>query len=489
MAKWSPLPTPKLLHNPYQAAFWAARRGRICRSCNLEFESGTTAECPTCKQIGLRKFNRLLLLSGRRGGKTKAASIAAVEEACIPNSIVWCTAPTAPKLHRYVLPALQELIPNNWVKSWNIEFLDLRLRNNSLIHCQTLEDPDQGRGQGLDAVWLDEAAELTLKHWEVIRPSLTERRGVAIFSSTPRGFDWVYDKFYLPAEQSVPGYWACRYATIDNPIISAEEIAEAKATMSDEMYRQEFEADFVVFQGAVYGGAVDPQVLRTDDDVRKIIPEWPQISSDRQILVGLDTGADHPFGATKIVATESGLVVVGEYLERHRSFVEHAASIKAMTFSHGFGPVRYAINKNERQPMIELAQHGIFCERAQNDQVAGTERVKSWLHAHQLFFVEQLVPRTITQMKSLRWADNYSPKDESKTVKEKVYKKADELPDCVRYSLVTFPQLPSVKPASTERDISKLPAEMQSAILRNRRIDKDPALLEANESQTLDFWA
>jgi hypothetical protein len=303
--------------------------------------------------------------------------------------------------------------------------------------------------------------------------------------------DFVYDELYKPAELGVPGYWACLAKTSEsaNPDISSEFLDREKSQMSDEMYRQEYEADFVVFQGAIYGGSVDPQVLRTDEEVRKIIPEWPQIGSHRQILVGIDTGADHPFGASKLVVTEFGVVVVGEYLERHKSFIEHASAIKSMAHSHGFGPIRYAINKNERQPLIELAQHGIFCERAANDQVAGTERVKSWLHAKQLFFVESLVPRTIVQMKSLRWADNFSPKDEQKKAKEKVYKKADELPDCIRYAMMSWPQLPRVVAMSPLRDISKLPEEMQGAILRNRRLEKDPTELEKGESQTAEFWS
>lgn len=480
------LPTTPLKYNPYQIAFWNARRARTCNGCAAEFESSTTTTCPTCGAAGLRKFSRLLLLAGRRGGKTRAASIAAVEEACIPNSVVWCAAPTVPKLHRYVLPALQELIPSQWVKSWNAEFMDLRLKNGSLVHLQTLEDPDQGRGQGLDAVWVDEVAELTLQHWEVLRPSLTERRGVAIFSSSPRGYDWVHDNFYKPAEDGIPGYWACRYTTMDNPIISKDEVADAQATMSAEMFAQEFLADFVVFQGAVYGGAIESQILRDTDAIRKVLPEWPQINPSRQVLVGIDTGADHPFGATKIVATEAGLVVVGEYLERNKSFIEHAAALKRLAHSHGMGPVRFAINKNERQPMIELAQHGIFCEKAQNDVVAGVERVKSWLHTHQLYFVEALVPQTIKQMKSYRWADNYSPKDEQKKVKEKVYKKADELPDTVRYSLMIWPSLPKAATSAPGRDLSKLPDDQRAIIERMRRIDNEPKVDPA--SQMGDFY-
>lgn len=495
MPKWTSIPSEPLKFNPYQDAFWTAHRARLCEDtkdkdgkvikvgCHIEYDSPPHAVCPQCGVKGVRKFHRMLLLAGRRGGKTKAASIAAVEEASIPNTIGWCCAPTNPKLHRYVIPAIQELIPDSWVESWSSEFGDLRLKNGSLIHFQTLEDPDQGRGQGLDWVWVDEVCELSIDHWLVLRPSLTERRGGAFFSSSPRSYDWVYDEFFKRAEDSVPGYWACRYRTSDNPAISTEEIADARATMPDSMFRQEFEADFVIFTGAVYGGAVEPQVLRTSDQIRQIIPEWDEskynynIAPWRQVIIGVDTGADHPFGAVKLVSTEQGLVCVGEYLERHRSFIEHAGSMKMLASS---SMAKWAINKNERQPMIELAQHGIFCQPAENDIVAGTERVKSWLHMKQLWFVESLCPRTIKQMQTYRWAEDKA-KDGS-VRKERVYKKEDELPDCLRYAVMTWPVLP--KPpvnTDTRRDISKLPEHMQAIIERMRKIDNPKTDLKKND--------
>lgn len=489
MPKWISIPAEPLKFNPYQDAFWTAHRARLCRTCQIEYDSPPNEVCPQCHIKGTRKFPRLLLLAGRRGGKTKAASIAAVEEASIPNTIGWCCAPTNPKLHRYVIPAIQELIPPDWVESWSSEFGDLRLKNGSLIHFQTLEDPDQGRGQGLDWVWVDEVCELTIDHWHVLRPSLTERRGGAFFSSSPRSYDWVYDEFFKRAEEGVPGYWACRYKTSDNPKITIEEIADARATMPDSMFRQEFEADFVIFTGAVYGGAIDSQILRTPDEIRAIIPEWDEtkfnnnLASWRQVIVGVDTGADHPFGAVKLISTEKGLVVVGEYLERHRTFIEHAFSMKQLAYSSG---AKWAINKNERQPTLELAQHGIFCQPAENDVVAGTERVKSWLHMKQLWFVESLCPTTIKQLKTYRWAEDKA-KDGS-IRKERVYKRDDELPDCLRYAVMTWPQLP--KPPvnlDTRRDISKLPPEMQDIISRMRKIDDQRNEPKKND-EVADFW-
>jgi len=381
-----------------------------------------------------------------------------------------------------VIPAFQQLIPASWVESWSTEFNDLRLKNGSLIHFQTLEDPDQGRGQGLDWLWIDEVCELSKRHWEVIRPSLAGDT-VAFFTTSPQGYDWVYDELYHPAEEGLPGYWGCLAKTREsaNPRISEEFLAREKQQMSDTMYRQEYEADFVTFTGSIYGDHLhDSHILRGDDAIRKIIPSWPSIEG-LPILVGIDTGADHPFGAVKLVSTENGLVVVGEYLARDKSFIEHAAQIKRLAGSYS---TKFAINKNERQGMIELGQHDIICQPANNDQVAGIERVKSWLHSGQLYFIEAKCPQLLRQLKAYRWAENTSPKDQSQR-KERVFKKDDELPDCLRYALMTWPVLPSAKVAETKRDISKLPGDMQAAIKRFRGMDSASS---SPITSTGDFW-
>ena len=414
----------------------------------------------------------------------------------IPSTIGWCCAPTYPKLHRYVIPAMEQLIPSDWVQSWNVEFGDLRLKNNSLIHFQTLEHPDQGRGQGLDWLWIDECSELSKEHWETIRPSLTERRGVAFFSTSPRSFDWVYDDLYKPAEDGfiikpdgtqipTPQFWACRYSTAENPIISSEELSEARATMSEKMFQQEYEADFITFQGAVYGDELAAaHILSTDEELREFIPEWPSINPDRPVLIGIDTGADHPFGAVKLVSTERGLIVTGEYLERERSFVKHALFLKQMA---GVDRPKWAINKNDKQAAIELAQHGIYAAKAENDVVAGTERVKSWLNSGQLKFAAARVPLTIRQMQAYRWADNTSADGQKRL--EKVFKKHDELPDAIRYALMSWPLLPKPpEQGEVKRDISQLGDYERSLIERMRNIesrveDTDP------ETVTGDFWA
>jgi len=502
MAKWSPIAAEPFYSNPIQLQFLADRRLRYCLICTTDvdnpytFSCPPTVACPKCGAKGVRVYDRLTIIAGRRFGKTRIGAIAGAEEATVPGTIGWACAPTNDKLHRYVIPAFRQIIPLDWCKpnGWSLEHHDLELRNGSLIHFQTLEDPDQGRGQGLDWLWIDEVSELTKAHWDVIRPSLAGDT-TAFFTTSPRGYDWAYDELVAPAERGVPGYrrYLAKTSESSNPRISTDFLAREKAQMSDEMYRQEYEADFVIFQGAVYGGAVDPQILKTKEAIQHFIPEWPDCSPWRQVLVGLDTGADHPFGALKIISTERGLIVVDEYLERGKSFVEHCGALKRMANNSN---TRWALNKNEKQAMIEFAQPpnnitNLFA--AENDIIAGTERVKNWLHSRQLYFIEEKVPQTIKQMKSYRWAENYTPKDQQKRPQEKVYKKNDELPDSLRYALMSWPQLPTIMlDPEQKRDISALPKETQITILRERKAedmyqDREKEITTPTTAE--DFWA
>lgn len=493
MATWEELPRQPIKWQRQQQEFLAAHRLRRCPSCIHDYNCPEHLVCPNCGARGFRVYDRLTIIAGRRFGKSFIGALAAVEEAMIPNTVGWACAPTVPKLHRYIIPAFQALIPKSFVHNWDRDksILDLRLKNGSLIHFQTLEDPDQGRGQGLDWLWIDEICELTKMHWEVIRPSLAGDT-VAFFTTTPRSFDWVYEEFYRPFEQSVPGYLAWKAKTADsaNPRITKEYLERERATMTEKMFRQEYEADFVSFQGAIYDEDFYHQVLQTDDAVKAFIPEWPDIAPWRQVMIGIDTGADHPFGAVKMVSTAKGVVVVGEYLRRHSSYLEHSSAILSLAANPN---ARYALNKNERQGIIELTRHGLTnLTEAPNDNLAGIQRVQSLLKQKQLWFALPSCPKTVQQMMAYRWAENTNPKD-GQARRERVYKVNDDLPDCVRYACMAFPLLVQNAPVkSKERDISNLPLKAQQDIEAMRRIRKAEEASAGPDStfqdHVEDFW-
>lgn len=466
-----------LLANEHQLKFHAARRIRFCLACRKtgtpELGGLICPHCHTAHQSNLtfpRIFKSLHLRAGRRSGKSLAGAHAVREELTIPNSKWWVCGPTFKMLHDATMPTLLRLIPPEWVKNWNQENLELELWNGSVVQFRSLDDPERGRGQGLTGVWLDEAAFTAARAWQVLAPSLAENAGVVISTTSPGGFDWTYKEFYQRALKKEPGFWAAQFKTRDNPLFSQNEtlmreIEEAKRTLPPDVFAAEYEGTDVNFTGAIYGQSIDAQTLETDAAIRQHIPEWPEISPSRQILIGLDSGADHPFGAVKIVVTETGLIIVGEYLERQQAMLTHLGAI-SLKFGTARTPlIRWAANRNEAQLRLEFGLRGVGVVPAENKHQIGIQRVQSWLFTKQLF-VAYTCPLTIEQMRSYRWANNYQT-DEQKRDQEQVFKKDDELPDAVRYAVMAWPELPK----AIMQSMTKAEAERWNALDDKSKVD------------------
>lgn len=468
-----------LLFNPYQQNFQQARRARFCLNCKridpVAKCSGYTGEdgrfiCPTCKTVHVsnltapRVFDRLLVLAGRGGGKTLIGAHAAREEIMVPNSIGWVMGATHKILHDSTFPTLVRLIPPDWIKRWDPEHMELSFKNGSLIAFRSLQDnPDRARGpHGVGWGWFDEAAQCPERAYDVFTPTLIKAGGIVIATTTVLGYDWTYDKIEKHATAGEPGFFAVRYWTEENPLFASNpvmkrEIERAKATMSPEFYAQEYKAERRNAEGLVYDYArIEAQCLDSDDAVRAHIPEWPAIDPSRPILIGLDEGADHPFGAVKIVVTPTGLIQVDEYLKRMKAISEHRPAIMAAFGTRNHTNITWAANKNALNLRLEFAVSnstnmdvatGIQVVPAESKQEIGIQRISSWLHAKQLFFVRSRCPMTIEQTQAYRYIDNLTS-DGQKKDKEAVFKKKDELPDSLRYAVMAYPELPQAELAT-----------------------------------------
>lgn len=456
-----------LLFNPYQEALQKARRTRFCLACKkLWTMDGKNVDqlgipfCPHCKTphptniTSPRVYDRLLALAGRGGGKTLIGAHGAREEMLIPKSIGWVMGPTYKILHDSTFPTLIRRIPVPWVKHWDGEHMELTLVNDAKVAFRSLEDPERARGpHGVSWGWFDEAAQCPERAYDVFEPTLIKAGGIILATTTVLGFDWTYDKIEQKAlVAKEPGYFACKWWTEENPLFQTNpvmkaQIERAKKTMTPEFYAQEYKAERMNATGVIYGRLLPGLFLDTDEQMRKVLPEWPAIDPSRTILIGLDSGADHPFGATMIVVTERGLVVVDEYLERNAAYAQHHANIVNAFRLGRFQPmnIRWAANKNERQLRIEFGLKGVGIIQAENKHQFGIQRTQSWLVAKQLFFAPT-VPRTREQMKAYRYAENYAADGQKKT-NEDVFKLHDELPDAIRYALCSYPSLPDLKQA------------------------------------------
>jgi len=152
---------------------------------------------------------------------------------------------------------------------------EIHLPNGSMIWMRTAEAEDSLDGEGLKGVVLDECTMMKEVIWtQHIRPALADFRGWALFIGVPKGKNWVYRLFtrgrlfvweetkYKKVTNGIddpdgslkyPGWASYQCPTSANPFIEPAEIAEAENELPDRVYRQEFMAEILDDDSAVFG--------------------------------------------------------------------------------------------------------------------------------------------------------------------------------------------------------------------------------------------
>lgn len=127
--------------------------------------------------------------------------------------------------------------------------------NNARIMLLSAETPDSLKGIYLDGAILDEYASMNPATWsEVIRPTLSDRRGWANFIGTPKGQNNFYDLYEYAMKKGDPEWYAALYKASQTGIISTEELESNRRTMSEDEYEQEYECSFVAALSGAYFG-------------------------------------------------------------------------------------------------------------------------------------------------------------------------------------------------------------------------------------------
>lgn len=188
---------------------------------------------------------------GRRFGKTHLAIRELAKYARLPDQRVWYVAPTYRMAKQIVWKKLKKkLLSLNWVKKVNEQDLTLELINGSEISLRGADNYDSLRGVGLNFVCLDEAADIDAEAWyEVLRPTLADTQGHALFLGTPKGMNWfkeIYDN-HLTKKNWV----SFQFTTLDGGNVPEEEVEQAREDMDARTFRQEFLATFENFSGII----------------------------------------------------------------------------------------------------------------------------------------------------------------------------------------------------------------------------------------------
>jgi hypothetical protein len=113
-----------------------------------------------------------------------------------------------------------------------------------VIDFWSLEDIDAGRGRDYDLIVVDEAGFVPhlLEWWRnAARPTLSDRRGTALFLGTPKGTG-DFHRLFTEAEGDTTGEMrAFRIGTRHNPHIPSDEVEAARRSLPPEVFAQEYE--------------------------------------------------------------------------------------------------------------------------------------------------------------------------------------------------------------------------------------------------------
>lgn len=238
-----------------------------------------------------RRFN--VLACGRRWGKTLLGIDRVVRPILAGFPAAWC-APSY-KLQAETWRTLQDTLTPVITGRNNAEFrLEVKGGGSIVMFSLDVDVSDTIRGRAFKTVVIDEAAVVRSLRtiWEnAIRPTLADYRGDAWFFSTPRGinnFKAFFDRGQDPERED----WASwQMPTSTNPYIAPEEIEAARQDMTEAAFAQEFLAQFVNWEGAVFR-----RVLECATAERKDGPE-----AGHTIVIGADWGRSNDFTVFSVV--------------------------------------------------------------------------------------------------------------------------------------------------------------------------------------------
>jgi len=187
-----------------------------------------------------------ILCAGRRFGKSRLGVQLCLEQA-LDGGRVWWVAPTfaiARVGWRDVVAAASEF-PKEAGVNIKIGDMEVTFPSGGSISVKSADNPQRLRGEGLNYLVMDEAAFVREETWtEVLRPTLTENKGQALFISTPIGMDnWFY---HLWEKADKAEDWArFQYPTVANPIIDPAEVESAREDLGELVFAQEYLAEFI----------------------------------------------------------------------------------------------------------------------------------------------------------------------------------------------------------------------------------------------------
>ena len=359
------------------------------------------------------------VICGRKFGKTTLSSEEITACAFARNGMrVMYIAPTLEDARRLMWDRLKQRFENCVDKS-NDTRLELVVPTQdcgkSIIFLGSWEKVNNYRGDEFDLIVFDEVQDYR-NFWtgwnEAMRPTLTPRRGTALFIGTPKGFNHFYDLYNF--QEKDKDYKSFHFTSYDNPYLPIEEIDAAKRQLPEDQFAQEYLADFRKTQGLVY---------KQFDRSKHVYNESQFNSVDR--LVSIDWGYTNPSAIYLILKdTDANFWITSEYYKTGKTtseLIDYAASLRGN---------KYFPDPAEPDRLEEMRRAGLNVREVSKEIEAGISCIQELLKTNRLHVHSSCV-NLINEFETYRYPDKKPDQNE----KELPIKEHDHGLDSIRYAL------------------------------------------------------
>jgi hypothetical protein len=194
-----------------------------------------------------------LLDIGRQFGKSLLANNQALKwllnEKC---DVAWAS-PTYKQAYKVYEQTIKAFPKNSAIiRRKDSTKLQIEFCNGSTMQFFSTERYDNIRGFTFDYLICDEFAFMDSKAWtEVLRATILVKGKKVLLISTPNGKNHFFQMFELDGVN--PQYKSFKMTSYDNPLIDPKEIDDAKLTLPDHIFRQEYLAEFLDGGSSIFG--------------------------------------------------------------------------------------------------------------------------------------------------------------------------------------------------------------------------------------------
>ena len=373
------------------------------------------------------KYRFVTAAVSRRQGKTYISNIIGQLVCLVPDSHVLLMSPN------YSLSQISFDLQRSLIKHFDLEVIRdnakdkvIELSNNSTIRMGSINQVDSVVGRSYDLIIFDEAALTDGRDAfnVALRPTLDKDNSKAIFISTPRGRNNYFAEFYYRGYSDEFPEWCAIKATYhENPRVSEDDIREAKKTMSEAEFAQEYMADFNVYEGQIWAFNHEQCIADLSDFETR----------NMDVFAGLDVGYKDPTAFCVIAYDwdEKKYYLVDEYLDAERTTEQHAAQIQKLIDKWDIDWIY--IDSAAQQTRFDFAQnYGISTINAKKSVLDGIGQVAGIVDNDDLI-VHQGCREAQMALDQYQWDPNPN------LMKERPkHDGASHMADAIRYALYTF---------------------------------------------------